>query len=93
MCNRVVARLKYKENTSKVDEKKLKKHFSSEFGKYIQKVRKEQKLTQEDLAYKTNLHSTYIGHIETGTYTPSIFVVWKIAQVLKMDLKELLKGF
>lgn len=88
-----MGKLKYKENTSKNEEKRLKKDFAVEFGKYIRRVRKEQSLTQEELAFKTSLHSTYIGHIETGTYTPSIFVVWKIAQVLKMDLKELLKGF
>jgi len=88
-----VGKLRYKENLSKSEEKGLKKDFALEFGRYIQGVRREQKLTQEDLAYKTNLHSTYIGHIETGTYTPSIFVVWKIAEVLKMDLKDLLKRF
>ena len=86
-------KLKYKENLSKSQEKKLKGNFAIEFGKYIKRVRKEQSLTQEELAFKANLHSTYIGHIETGTYTPSIFVVWKIARVLKMDLKGLLKGF
>ncbi len=83
----------YKENISKDEERKLKQEFALEFGKYTRKIRKEQHLTQEELAFKTNLHSTYIGHIETGTYTPSIFVVWKIAQVLKMELSELLKGF
>ena len=88
-----MGRLRYKENLSKNEEKLLKKDFAIEFGRYVQRVRKEYSLTQEELAYKTNLHSTYIGHIETGTYTPSIFVVWKIAQVLKLDLKELLKGF
>lgn len=88
-----MGKLRYKENITKSEEKILKKDFAVEFGKYIQKVRKEQHLTQEDLAYKANLYSIYIGHIETGTYAPSIFVVWKIAQVLKMDLKELLKGF
>lgn len=88
-----MGKLRYKKNLSKSEEKKLKEEFAVEFGKYIQKVRKEKSLTQEDLAHKTNLHSTYIGHIETGTYTPSMFVIWKIAQVLKTDLKELLKGF
>jgi DNA-binding XRE family transcriptional regulator len=84
---------RYKENLPKRDEKQLKKEFSVAFGKYIQQVRKEHSLTQEELAFKTNLHSTYIGHIETGTYTPSIFVVWKISQVLKLNLSALLLKF
>lgn len=84
---------RYKENLPKLDEKQLKKEFAVAFGKHIQQVRKKHSLTQEELAFKTNLHSTYIGHIETGTYTPSIFVVWKISQVLKLDLSALLSNF
>lgn len=85
--------LTYHENLSKEREKQLKKAFAVEFGKHVRNIRKEKKLTQEELAFKTSLHSTYIGHIETGTYTPSIFVVWKIAEVLKMQLSDFLKGF
>lgn len=88
-----MGRLNYQEYLSKGKEKQLKQEFAIEFGKYVRKVRKEKGLTQEELAFKTSLHSTYIGHIETGTYTPSIFVVWKIAEVLKMKLSELFHGF
>lgn len=88
-----MGKLTYQENLSKSDEKKLKDDFSNKFGIYVRNVRKEKGLTQEELAFKTGLHSTYIGHIETGTYTPSIFVVWKIAEVLKMSLSDFLKGF
>lgn len=88
-----MGRLNYQEYLSKGKEKQLKQEFAIEFGKYVRKVRKEKGLTQEELAFKTSLHSTYIGHIETGTYTPSIFVVWKIAEVLKMKLSEFLHGF
>lgn len=86
-------KLVYKETLSKRDEKSLKDSFSARFGAYVRKVRKQRGLTQEELAHRANLHSTYIGHIETGTYTPSIFVIWKIAQVLKMSLSEFLKDF
>lgn len=86
-------KLSYNEELSKEDEKKLKKEFAKEFGRYIRKVRNDASLSQAELAHQVHLHSTYIGHIETGRYTPSMFVIWKIAQVLKMDLKELLKGF
>ena len=78
---------------SKEAEKELKKKFSVEFGEYLHNLRKEKGITQEELADKANLHSKYIGHIETGTYTPSIFVVWKISQVLKMELGDMLRHF
>ena len=83
----------YSGTLSKKEEKPLKTSFAIEFGKHLKKIRKKRGLTQEELAHKANLHSTYVGHIETGTYTPSIFVVWKIAQVLKMKLWEYLKDF
>jgi len=83
--------LVYRENISKKKEKLLKKSFAVKFGKHLKKIRKEKRFTQEELAFKANLHSTYIGHIETGTYTPSIFVVWKIARALKAPLSELLR--
>jgi len=85
--------LVYDENVSKVEEKELKDLFASKFGQYVRGLRKNKGLTQEELAHKANLHSTYIGHIETGTYTPSIFVVWKIAEVLKISLSEFFKNF
>lgn len=85
--------LVYRGNLSKKAEKSLKKAFSIKFGEHLKKIRKEKGLTQEELAFKANLHSTYIGHIETGTYTPSLFVVWKIAKVLGMELREILEGF
>ena len=88
-----MGKLIYGEDYSKKDERKLKSEFSSKFGKYLRVIRKSKGLTQEELAHKASLHITYIGHIETGTYTPSIFVVWKVAQVLKMDLHELLRNF
>lgn len=89
----MMSKLKYVESQSKDLEKQLKQEFSKEFGCYIKKIRKESSLTQEELAYKTGLHSTYIGHIETGTYTPSIFVVWKIAEVLKISLSKFFQNF
>lgn len=88
-----MGQLIYNKDCDKKEERKLKGNFSIQFGEHIRKVRKSKGLTQEELAHRANLHSTYIGHIETGTYTPSAFVVWKIAKVLNMELWELLKGF
>lgn len=71
----------------------LKKSFNIKFGKCLRKLRKEKGLSQEELAFKASLHHTYVGHLETGTYTPSIFVVWKIAKALKVELREMLAEF
>ena len=82
----LMSKVKYRELESKKEEKELKREFAKEFGKHVRRIRKDKGSTQEELAFKTGLHSTYIGHIETGTYTPSIFVVWKIAEVVKYPI-------
>lgn len=81
--------IKYKQNLSKEAEKELKQKFAIEFGKQLKNLRLKKGFTQEELAYKANLHSTYVGHIETGTYTPSVFVVWKILKGLSSKFEDL----
>ena len=85
--------MKYKESTTKRGEEALKKQFTKKLAKHIRKVRKEQKITQEDLAFKSGLNSAYIGHLERGVYSPTMFVIWKMAQALDVTLEEFLKGF
>ncbi len=52
-------------------------------------MRKSKKLTQQELAEKAGLHLTYVGHLELGKYHPTVYVMWKIAKVLKVSLSEL----
>lgn len=60
-------------------------------GKKIQRIRKSMKprLTQEELAEKIGVTTTYIGFIEQGRYAPSLKVLEKIAKVLKVNITEL----
>ena len=58
-------------------------------GKKIKSFRKKMGLTQEELADKVNLTSTYIGFIEQGRYSPSLKTAQKIAKVLKVSLSDL----
>ena len=37
------------------------------FGEKVREIRKEKELSQEKLAYKANLHRTYIGMIERAS--------------------------
>lgn len=63
--------------------------FTKELAKKLKKVREEKKISQEDLADKAELYRTYIGHIENGRYTPSAYVVYKIAEALKVKLSDI----
>lgn len=60
-------------------------------GKKIKKLRKEQKISQEELADKAGIHRTYMGKIERGESNPPMQTVNKIASALKVSLKDILQ--
>ncbi len=58
-------------------------------GRKIKRLRKELKISQEELAAKAGIHRTYMGRIERGESNPPVYTVYKIAKALKKQLKEL----
>lgn len=70
---------------------KDKKDFSVKLGNAIRQIRIQKQLSQEQLAEKAGYYRTYIGHIETATYSPSTYTLWRIAQALDMDIAEIIK--
>jgi DNA-binding XRE family transcriptional regulator len=58
-------------------------------GKKIQKARKHLGITQEKLAEKVQVTTTYIGFIEQGRYAPSLEVLNKIAKSLGVKTKDI----
>ncbi|MEK7070800.1 MAG: helix-turn-helix transcriptional regulator [Patescibacteria group bacterium] len=69
-----------------------KNEFTLKVALEIQKLRKSKKISQEELAEKANLNTSYIGHLERGLYSPTLYVMWKIAKALKVTLSDLTKG-
>ncbi|KKQ53157.1 MAG: helix-turn-helix protein [Candidatus Woesebacteria bacterium GW2011_GWB1_39_10b] len=69
--------------------KKLREEFTSKLRERLKEVRKEKKMTQQELAEKAGLHLTYVGHLELGKYHPTVFVMWKIAKALGVSVNEL----
>ena len=59
------------------------------FGKRVRKFRKAKGLSQEQLAFKANLHRTYIGMIERAEKNITLINIEKIANALEVDIKEL----
>lgn len=59
------------------------------FGKRLRELRKAAKLSQETLGFKANIHRTYIGSIERGEQNVSLDNIQKLAQALKVKIKEL----
>lgn len=59
-------------------------------GKKMQRIRKKLSITQEQLAEKVGVSTTYIGFIEQGRYAPSLEILEKIAKHLKVKVNELI---
>jgi putative transcriptional regulator len=59
-------------------------------AQHLQKVRKAKGFTQEQLAEKIGVSATWIGYIETGIYRPNLKLLYKIARVLKVKVKDLI---
>ena len=58
-------------------------------GRRIQRVRKDKAITQETLAEKIGVSTTWIGYIETAYRKPSLKLLYKIARALGVKVKDL----
>lgn len=55
----------------------------------IQKIRQEKGWTQEMLAEKVKVSTTYIGYIETGHRIPNLKMIYKITNALGVKVKDI----
>ena len=61
------------------------------FGEKVRDLRKERKLSQEQLAHVANVHRTYIGMIERAEKNITLLNIEKIATALDVSVDDLLK--
>ena len=59
------------------------------FGERVRELRKEKGLSQEQLAFKANLHRTYIGMIERAEKNITLINIEKLAKALEVKVREL----
>lgn len=64
--------------------------FTKRLAKRLKDLRKTKEMSQEQLAHEAELYRTYINHLETGRYSPSAYVVYKIAHALEIKSSDLL---
>jgi transcriptional regulator with XRE-family HTH domain len=62
------------------------------FAANIKRLRKERGMSQEDLAFESGLHRTYISGIERGIRNVGLDNVGVLAKALRVDPWETLKG-
>ena len=61
-------------------------------GKYLQKLRKEKNLTQEQLAEKMNVSRRTVSRWETGSNMPDLDILLELSDFYEVDLREILRG-
>lgn len=62
------------------------------FGRVISELRREARLSQEELADRCSLHRTYISQLERGLKSPSLATVEKLASTLGKPPHLLIKA-
>jgi transcriptional regulator with XRE-family HTH domain len=60
-------------------------------GGNVRRLRQIAGLTQEQLAFEASIDLTYVGGIERGRRNPSLLVMVRIADALKVEPKSLLE--
>jgi len=61
-----------------------------QLGKRIRALRKERKISQEELAGRAEIHRNYISQIEGGKRNVSFYYVVKIARALQVSPSKLI---
>lgn len=68
-------------------------NISKIFGKQIKSYRKALNISQEELAERCGLHSTYIGQVERGEKNASLKSIQKLSRGLKIPISKLFECF
>ncbi len=61
-------------------------------GANVQRIRLERAWSQEELAFRSGLHRTYVSGVERGTRNPTVVVLQQLAEALEVPAGQLLKS-
>jgi transcriptional regulator with XRE-family HTH domain len=67
----------------------LDENVKKRFGLALKNWRKKSGISQEELAWRAQLHRTYVSGIETGDRNPSLQSIEKLAQALNLSFSTL----
>ena len=65
-----------------------KSKFNMLIGDTLRDLREREKLSQEELASKSGSHTNYIGAIERGERSITVYKLYKILKALNIDLSD-----
>ncbi|MCD9022003.1 helix-turn-helix domain-containing protein [Cohnella silvisoli] len=61
------------------------------FGQQLRKIREENKLSQEELAFRAKLDRTYISLLERGKRRPTLNTIFALTQQLNISAAEMVR--
>ncbi len=59
-------------------------------GQNVRRLRVERGLSQEQLAFESEIDRTYVSQIERAVINPSLFVLFRVSTVLGVSVGDLL---
>lgn len=59
------------------------------FGKEVTRLRKRLGVSQEELAFRAEVHRTYISQLERGLKSPTLNVILKLSRAMKASASKL----
>lgn len=69
----------------------MEKEIQIVFGNRLKKLRLSQKISQEELAFRSGLHRTYISSVERGERNISLVNIVRLARALAVEPGRLLE--
>lgn len=63
--------------------------FAQAFGAVLRSIRTDRGLSQEELAFKADIHRNYVGLLERGVRQPSLATIFYIADALNLPASDL----
>ena len=67
------------------------RHIGKSFGNAVRERRLQLGLSQERLAFRCGSHRNYIGEIERGEKSPSLHIIFALAEALDMRTSALIR--
>jgi ribosome-binding protein aMBF1 (putative translation factor) len=65
---------------------------AAQFGERLRTLREDRELSQEALADRAGVHRTYVGRVERGEATPTLYSIVRLAGGLGIDPADLVRG-
>ncbi|PQJ36808.1 hypothetical protein BSZ35_00190 [Salinibacter sp. 10B] len=71
--------------------KPVKESIATALGHELHRHRKDEKLTQAELAEKAGVHETYVSQLERGLNVPSVDIVFVLCDALEIEVGPFLE--